>query len=548
MAIDRKATVLLAVFFLLTIPAYHLISADNPLDPNSLESAVLETKSPLRSVAIDPVNRGRAPTLSFSPRERFEPNGRVTVFLRSEAGWVEVDKVELDKHLRTREVVLPEEMAGQAVRLRISRTGGGASHLDALTVAGATAAGLDERLTRKLGARDNDVVDVSEVEGRELEFRLPLRDQPVLELAGRIEAERISETPFLFPTENLYTEISADSAFYEYRLGSNPGLLTVDGSLGAEALPEPFFSENPTVGSGHPQAPTTGWVMNDDEYLYVAIDFAADNTMDGGKDYTAVHVKGAEGMKTFRVSTQETDWGTAGFEYTDTVGWEHKVYEFAIPLEELGLESGRAQGGAIELGFEAYGTAAAIGVYLARDENGADPDTGPSGTIFTFIVEYQDSSSNMPANQSRVWIDLDGDGETDTARGPTLFLRPPDRWFPSAIVAMVAVILVLMFARTNMARVGIALGVLLIVVIGCAQSGGGASSLTTQELYEMTLVDPPWVEGTDFKKDYSATVEIRALPETYHFEFMFTDSEDNPVPIHDENGDPIANSFELVIE
>lgn len=529
MIIDRKVAALLILLGLLAVPSYRL-PADKPTDPNHSELPVFETKSPVGSLVVGQVNRGRSPSLSFSPREAYEPNGTMAVFLQGRTGWVDVEEVEFDKHLRTREVALPEEMAGQTVRLRISRAGGGASHLDSLTVAGATAVGLDERLTRKLSARDNDVVDTSEIEGQELEFRLPENSAPILELAGRIEAERISETPFLFPTENLYTEISTDSNFYEYLIGSSPGRLSVDGSLGAETLPEPFFSENPLVGSGHPQAPTTGWVMDDGEYLYVAIDFAADNTMDGGVDYTAVHVKGAEGMKSFRVSTQETDWGTPGFGYTDTVGWEHKVYEFAIPFVELDLDPGDAEGRAVELAFEAYGTATPTPLFnFVVNPNGVDPNTAPSGSSFTFVINYQDGRSDPPSREPKeatVWIDFDGDGMIDTATSGGTFPRFP----PSIAVIVGALLLLATFAeRRDAGKVllAAALSALLVgTAIGCSGAGTSGTAGSQQEVYELEMVDPPW---EPIEKTYATTITVSAEPRVYSFQFRFVSNDDQQV-------------------
>jgi hypothetical protein len=87
------------------------------------------------------------------------------------------------------------------------------------------------------------------------------------------------------------------------------------------------------------------------------IDFTPDNTMDGDKDYATVYVKTEEGLKEFKVSVPETRWGKAEFSYTDKVPYQHKVYEFTIPIEELGIDEIKKET-ELQLAFSAYGTAA----------------------------------------------------------------------------------------------------------------------------------------------------------------------------------------------
>jgi len=67
------------------------------------------------------------------------------------------------------------------------------------------------------------------------------------------------------------------------------------------------------------------------------MDFTSDNTMDGNEDYTKVYVKTADGLKEFKASMNERKWGVPGFTFTDRVSYQHKVYEYAIPLHELGI-------------------------------------------------------------------------------------------------------------------------------------------------------------------------------------------------------------------
>jgi hypothetical protein len=154
------------------------------------------------------------------------------------------------------------------------------------------------------------------------------------------------------------------------------------------------------------------WVSDDGRSLFAALDVTADNTLDAGKDYGQLFVKSPAGVREFKVTTLQERWGRAGFEYTDLVGWEHKVYEMAIPLAELGANSGAE----LELAFAAYGTMAPPpALEYGADPNGVDPDRGASGTSFTFTVEYWDIGGNAAPSRRDVWIDLDRDGQEDAA-------------------------------------------------------------------------------------------------------------------------------------
>jgi hypothetical protein len=75
-------------------------------------------------------------------------------------------------------------------------------------------------------------------------------------------------------------------------------------------------------------------------------------------------VKVGNEYKAFRVSVPETRYGTVGFTYTGNVNYQHKVYEFRIPLTEIGNPSA---GDNIQYIFEAYGTTSIFGsvVYVA---------------------------------------------------------------------------------------------------------------------------------------------------------------------------------------
>ena len=159
----------------------------------------------------------------------------------------------------------------------------------------------------------------------------------MLRLTARVEPERISKTPFQFPSSNLFKEIDESSQFYTYTI-IPPDPKRVEGL--SDSSGNPFFKEYCRTGSGHPAGFTSGWVSNDDQNLYVRMDFTPDNTMDGDKDYAHVHVKTSHGLKSYKVSEAEKTWGSPDFVYTAEAKYQHKIYEFSIPLSELGSEQG----------------------------------------------------------------------------------------------------------------------------------------------------------------------------------------------------------------
>ena len=204
-------------------------------------------------------------------------------------------------------------------------------------------------------------MDITPVEdGIILEFEA-YGGKGILNVTGRIENEIISKEPLQFPIANNYKHKNQINDFYSYKINTNYGKITVDGVLDEVDNFEIFTQEYQVPGSGHPAGDTYFWVMNDDENLYVTMDFTPDNTYDGDKDYAKVYVKNDEGIKEFKVSVPETTYGNAGFIYTDKVAYEHKVYEFAIPLSEIGDITDE-----LELAFVGYGTASLPDVCLPR--------------------------------------------------------------------------------------------------------------------------------------------------------------------------------------
>jgi len=288
-------------------------------------------------------------------------NGELQVAVWAEGVWQEVDRLPYDQYPTERSLSLEGLSVDGSVQMRIAYTGETAAHVDSARLDGqppADVKGAGEGAglaLEKLADRDHDVVDV---QGRTLILTFEADSAPaILSLVARIEPARIPEAPFQFPPENAYRAMDGSCVFYTYVWDSQPGALVLDGELASEGLGEPFFEERTEPGTGHPDGMAYGWVRNDEGHLYVALDFTSDNTMDGDKDYATVYVSTPAGLRDFRVSEAGRKWGGPGFTYTNRVGYQHKVYEFAIPLAELGLGS-LDHGTEVALAFALYGTAA----------------------------------------------------------------------------------------------------------------------------------------------------------------------------------------------
>lgn len=285
-----------------------------------------------------------------------ETAGQYVVYVEKDKRFVEAGSLSFDKFFRSTELNLSDYLSGgENVRIRLVQKGGGAAHIDAVLLGGrppVEVKGIEDVLAlKKVSEKDFDVVDAF---GKTVELLFPSGgSDKVLNLTARVEGTRISEIPFQFPRANLFKEMTGDSEFYPYRLrvGGPPV------AKGRRDLSEdPFFKEYSVTGSGHPSGFTYGWVRNDEHNLYVTIDFTPDDTMDGDKDYAKVYVKTERGVRDFKVSVPETKWGTPDFTYTDKVAYQHKVYDFAIPLEEIGVKEMDRQKELL-LAFAAYGTA-----------------------------------------------------------------------------------------------------------------------------------------------------------------------------------------------
>lgn len=311
--------------------------------------------------AMQLTGAGKAPVptdlaLALAGAAPLQANGDFVISVKRQGRWQEVGRLGADRFLREQRLDLAPWLPGaQKSRLRIVQAGGGASYLDAVLLGGRAAHEANAGILDKVSRRDNDLAPSC---GRKIDLTFAAGADRVLSLTGRIESPVIGTEPLQFPRENTFRVPSNSSSFYSYRLGSAAPPQRRLGSpawLAEVGRRRPLFEVLSSTGSGHPSGYTYGWVSNDARNLYVTIDFTPDNTYDGDKDYAKVYVRGSGPLREFKVSEPERTWGRPHFVTTDKAAYQHKVYDFSIPLSELpGAASGE-----LDLCFAAYGTAAA---------------------------------------------------------------------------------------------------------------------------------------------------------------------------------------------
>ncbi len=267
---------------------------------------------------------------------------------------------------------------------RIIQKGGGAAHIDSVSFGGESPSGISgisEADAKKINKTDYDVIDAF---GKTIELTFPKNvGEATFILNARVESRDVSKTAFRFPRTNTYKEDGNSWEFYSYELDENVGALSLQGKEDEVKNAQPIFEELTKSASGHPDGITYGYVQNDDENLYVVIDFTGDNTLDGEKDYSKVYVKTDTGVKEFTLSENKTKWGAHHFIYTDKVEYQHKYYEFKIPLKEIGNVKRNER---ILLAFAAYGT---LSDYTANPDpiDFGDVEVGDNLTIITTIKD-----------------------------------------------------------------------------------------------------------------------------------------------------------------
>ena len=332
-------------------------------------------------------------TTELQEKEDKDFNGMFEIAVKSEDEWIHAGNLDYGKFQETRAINLGEYLKGDTAHIKVSQNGGGASYLDAVLLDGAQAVkadSLEGKVLNKLSKEDLDITPVED--GIILEFDA-CDGKGILSVTGRIEPVVIGKEPLQFPAANNYKSKEEVEDFYNYTLGSNLCTVKVDGILDEVSDKEPFVKEFRVNGSGHPEGELYFWVMNDDENLYVTMDVTPDNTYDGDKDYAKIYVNTDEGIKEFKVSVPETTWGNTGFTYTDKVGYELKVYEFAIPLSEINAKVGEE----IKVAFVIYGTLT-LELGYHNPALAYDSENDVYISVFEYVTQDKDNESIKYSN------------------------------------------------------------------------------------------------------------------------------------------------------
>lgn len=318
---------------------------------------------------------GADPVIMDGPdKDSHRNNGELTLWLANNNQMHKLGILAYDQNTASKNMDISRHNLSGKVTLVITHKGNSAAHIDAVLVDNQGPVSVDgtsenkELAIKKLSQVNNDLIDAYN-RRLQLDFFL-LKPAKTITLAARIEPAQLSRFPFTFPLDNLYSPITTGSVFYEYLIDSHEGKIGIDQVSDSV---KPFFKVFSEAGSGHPSEFTYGWVSNDEQNLYVTIDFSGDNTMDrDGKDYAKVHINTTEGIKTFPLTHEKQKWGKSKFTYTASNSFQHRVYEFVIPFWALGADLTQK----IKIAFEAYGTLAPppLPVYLPDHVDPVDPD------------------------------------------------------------------------------------------------------------------------------------------------------------------------------
>ena len=213
-------------------------------------------------------------------------------------------------------------------RIRITHNGNTqTAHLDEVVLGGNAPDSVQDLYDNnplpieKFGSAD---YDVTEVYNRTLEFSWNEKGSS-LTITG--VAENFKGMPYRWPK----------SGYLTYKIGDKETYT---------------FAEVPV--SSHPSAERYAYFSADKNNLYVKIDWTSDNTLDIDKngDWAELGVQTKNGIKTFLLKGNETEWGKSAFEYTDKVSWQHKVYSFSIPLSQISVNYNES----IQFRIRYYGT------------------------------------------------------------------------------------------------------------------------------------------------------------------------------------------------
>lgn len=166
--------------------------------------------------------------------------------------------------------------------------------------------------------------------------------------------------------------------------------------------------------------------------------------------------------------------------------------------------------------------------------NGVTPDSGASGTAFTFSVSYisPGSSPGTAPSTSNLLIDLNGDGIVGGIVTP--FYRPPEVPWPALMLVALGLLLLLLARRAArrrpvLAHAGVALAAVFLV-LGCNGSDSDGSAFASHGGLALASCSSPAGEsipmtdpGGDYTTgvDFVVTVPLTCEPGIVLFKFDF---------------------------
>ncbi len=336
----------------------------------------------------------------------FGGGGSFHVYGPRSAGVEEIGVLHFEMQPQRLELSLPElqRSASGELTLRIEQVAQEEAEVDQIEIvdaagrryapARAVDLDVDESVAGELLKLDQRVADAHgrtfEVTWSELPGSGPLH---LAMVAREASPSRYRILPLSFPSRK---------SGYMYEL-SGSGSLRVDGVQSAEeAAARPLFAAVAHPETGHPRAPVLGYVADDGQYLYAALDFGVDNVRSARGDWAAVNVRtaGSAAWRSFRMDAASPEHGAVGFQATHATAFPHKYYEFKLPLAELGV----GRGSRIELQFQGYGSAGLFDRSPFRDftlhfEDGLPtilrPSSGPDSPSGRSAIEWLPGSRDL---------------------------------------------------------------------------------------------------------------------------------------------------------
>jgi len=246
---------------------------------------------------------------------------------------------------------------------RIEQKGGITSHIDYISLYNGeyfspyNAYNIESRddVSSKIIKKDNDVVN-SHNQVFEFKWINKFDETPrflILNANEELyEIERPITTPRIMESQNMM----------EYTIKNN-GMISIEN---IDYNLEPDLSDIWHPGSGHPTGKANLWLSSDGKDLFGVLEVTSDNTFDETGWGSLYILKNGE-INEFRITSKDDRYGDSYFSYKGTVSWQHMVYEFCIPLEEITSEVKDT----ILIGFGSYGTMSneEAGIFIENGNN-----------------------------------------------------------------------------------------------------------------------------------------------------------------------------------